>query len=166
MAVQTAMAEAKQAEQRALTVIEQGKANAAEAKWKQEAIKAIEVTKAEQQKEVAVTEAKQRLETQTLDAQAAEQYRIAQVKKADGDAYYKREVMEADGALQQRLDAYVTVSKRNAEAIQNYGGAWVPNVQFGGSDSSQGGATTLLDLLAVKAAKDLSVEVTPPAPKR
>jgi len=167
MSVQTAIAEAKQAEQRTLTVIEQGKATAAEARWKQEAIKATEVTKAEQEREVQVTAAKQRLEVTTLDAQSAEQYKIAQVKKADGDSYYKREVMEADGALEQKLRAYVAVQNRYAEAIEKYQGAWVPNVQFGGSASSTGsGATTLIDLLTVKAAKDLSLELETSTTKR
>ena len=40
MDVQTAIADAKKAEQRTITVSEQGKANAAEAKWKQEGLKA------------------------------------------------------------------------------------------------------------------------------
>ena len=162
MSVQTAIAEAKQAEQKTLTVIEKGKAQAAEEKWKQEAIKAREVTRADQEKQVAVTEAQKRLEVNTLDAQAAEQYRIAQIKKGEGDSAYKRLVMEADGALQQKLDAYVKVQNRYAEAIEKYQGAWVPNVQFGQTgNGSTNGATTLIDLLSVKAAKDLSVEVTP-----
>ena len=44
MDVQTAIADAKKAEQRAITVEQQGRANAAEAKWAQEQIKATQVT--------------------------------------------------------------------------------------------------------------------------
>src|SRR3989338_11194286 len=58
MDVQTAIADAKKAEQRTITVSEQGKANAAEAKWKQEGLKATEVTLAQQKLEVATLEAK------------------------------------------------------------------------------------------------------------
>ncbi|MEK7130485.1 MAG: hypothetical protein AAB793_02415 [Patescibacteria group bacterium] len=53
MDVQTAIADAKKAEQRAITVAKEGEANAAKAKWDQEVVKAKEVTAAEQRKEVA-----------------------------------------------------------------------------------------------------------------
>src|SRR5438067_4307679 len=57
MQVQTAIANAKQAEQEALTAKSQGEASAAKAKWEQEVVKAREVTKAEQEQAVAVLNA-------------------------------------------------------------------------------------------------------------
>ncbi|MCA9773783.1 MAG: hypothetical protein KC466_15305 [Myxococcales bacterium] len=161
MDVQTAIADAKKAEQRAITVAKQGEASAAEAKWKQEVIKAKAVTEAEQQLEVA-----------RLGAQAAEQYKAEQLLRADGDATYKREVMQADGALQQKLEALVAINKAYAQAIENHQGPWVPNIVMGGGTQSQGGASQavgLVDLLTAKAAKDLSLDLslnttqTPPA---
>lgn len=53
MAVATARAQSLAAQQEAIRAEEQGKARAAEAKWEQERIKAVEVTKAEQEYEVA-----------------------------------------------------------------------------------------------------------------
>jgi regulator of protease activity HflC (stomatin/prohibitin superfamily) len=51
--VQQAIAQAKKAEQQAITAAKQGEAAAAEAKWKQEVIKAQAVTQAEQERAVA-----------------------------------------------------------------------------------------------------------------
>lgn len=62
MAVQTAKAEALKAKQDAIKAEEQGKADAAKAKWEQEVIKAKAVTKAQQEYEVAALQAKQALE--------------------------------------------------------------------------------------------------------
>ena len=53
MAVATARAQSLAAQQEAIRAEEQGKAQAALAKWEQEKIKAVEVTKAEQEYEVA-----------------------------------------------------------------------------------------------------------------
>ena len=133
------------------TVEQQGRAQAAEAKWQQEVIKAKQVTEAES-----------RLAVQILANQEAEQYRQATLKRAEADAGYRRQVMAADGALEQKLHAYVQVNAKYAEAIQNYKGNWVPGVMTGGGGSVNG-ATTLIDLLSVKAARDLSLELTPTA---
>jgi len=73
MQIQTSIAQAMEARQLAIRAEEQGKARAAEEKWKQEAIKAVEVTKGQQALEVA-----------TLAAKEAEQ--IALRVKAEGDA--------------------------------------------------------------------------------
>ena len=162
MDVATAIAESRKAEQRKLTVEAEGAAKAAETKWQQEAIKAREVTAAEQRKEVATLEAQQRRDVATLDAEAAEQYRLKKLREAEGDATYKREVMQADGALAQKLDAYIKVNERYAEAIQGHAGPWVPNIQFSGSGSSgaQGGsaALDLISLLTAQTAKELSLD--------
>ena len=65
MQVQTSIANAKKAEQDALTTEQTGKAAAAKAKWDQEVIKAQMVTEAQQTKEVAALDA----QTALLDAQ-------------------------------------------------------------------------------------------------
>lgn len=49
----TAKAKALEAVQRTIQIEEEGKASAAQAKWEQEKIKAVEVTKAQQAFEVA-----------------------------------------------------------------------------------------------------------------
>lgn len=151
MQVQTAIAESRQAEQRTITVEQQGKANAAAAKWEQETLKAK-----------AVTEAEQQLAVQTLRNQTAEQYKQEQLKKAEGDAGYRRQIMAADGALQIKLNAYVEAQRVWADAVARHQGPWVPSVVMGQSGSNNGGnaASALVDMLTAKTAKDLGLDLT------
>lgn len=152
MQVQTAIAESRQAEQRTITVEQQGKANAAEAKWAQETLKAK-----------AVTEAEQQLAVQTLRNQTAEQYRQEQLKKADGDAGYRRQVMAADGALAQKLETIKQINAVWADAFANSKNPVVPGIVMGGAAGGNAASNTqsLMDMLTVKAAKDLSVDLSP-----
>lgn len=164
MDVQTAIADAKKAEQRAITVVEQGKATAAEEKWKQEAIKAQAVVEAEQKKAVAITGAEQNRETARLEQEAAGFYKQAQVLRGEGDAAYKQKVMEADGALTQKLEAYKAVQFKWAEEVGKQ--KWVPEVQMGASSTGGNPAVDLMNLLSVKAARDLSLDLTTAGNKR
>lgn len=151
MQVQTAIAEAKQAEQRKLTVEAEGAANAAKSKWDQEVIKAKRVTEAQQELEVA-----------RLNNERAEQERQAILKLASGEAEARRLKMQADGALEQKLKAYVDVNHGYAQAIQNYKGNWVPTIATGSSSSQAGsGAQALIDMLTVKTAQDLGLDAKP-----
>ena len=150
MDVQTAVAEAKKAEQRAITVAEEGKANAAKAKWEQETIKAR-----------AVTEAQQKLEVATLDAKAAEQFKRGEILRGEGESARKRLVMQADGALEPKLDALVKINATYADAIARYQGQWVPSVVMGsgGSAAPASGAQQLVDMLTLKTARDLGLDL-------
>jgi alanyl-tRNA synthetase len=156
MEVQTAVANSKRAEQEALTTVKQGEANAAKAKWEQETIKAK-----------AVTEAQQQLEVATLATKAAEQFKLAETLKGEGEAARRKLVMEADGALDKKLAAYTEVSKAYADAIAKYTGHWVPNIIMGGTgtganQTAQNGATDLINLLTINAAKQLSLDMSLP----
>lgn len=154
MDVQTAIADAKKAEQRAITVAEQGKADAAKAKWEQEVIKAKAVTEAEQKKEVA-----------KLDAEAAELKKREQTLLGEGEAARKRAVMSADGALERKLETYKEVNKMWAEAFKGYGGSLVPSVVMGGQNNSGAAVSTtqtILDMIGVKAARDLGLDMNVP----
>jgi len=44
--------------------------------------------------------------------------------------------MEADGALEKKLQAYIEVSKLYASAIKDYKGHWVPGVVMGGGNGT------------------------------
>lgn len=151
MDVQTAIADAKKAEQKTITVSEQGKASAAEAKWKQETIKATEVTLAQQKLEVAI-----------LEAKAAEQTKLKDILLGEGQAIAKKLIMEADGGLQVKIDASVKIYERFASAIENYKGNWVPTIIMGadkeGSGVAGSGATQLINLLTAKTAHDLALD--------
>lgn len=147
--VQIALANAKRAEQDALTIAKQGEATAAKAKWDQETIKAKEVTAAEQKRDVA-----------RLDKEAAEFTKQKLILEGQGESEKRRLVMSADGALEQKLRAYEEVNKSYATAIQNYKGQWVPNTVFGATNGSMNGATALVDLLTAKTARDLQLDMS------
>ena len=152
MQVQTAIAQAKQAEQQAITAAKTGEADAAKAKWEQEVIKAK-----------VVTEAQQKLEVAQLDAKAAEQFKIAETLRGEGEANRRRAVMQADGALEKKLNAWVDVNHAYADAIKNHGGSWVPQVAMGGQSANGGmNATELLNLFTAKTARDLSLNLALP----
>lgn len=148
--VQIAQANARKSEQDALTVEAQGKAKAASAKWEQETIKAKEVTFAQQKLEVA-----------QLAAKTAEQFKQEQILMGQGEAERKRLVMAADGALDPKLKAYIEVNKNYAAAIAAYQGNWVPGVVMGDAGGKNtGGAQQMIEMLTVKAARDLSLDVS------
>ena len=147
--VQIAQANALKAEQEAITAAKQGEALAAKAKWEQEVIKAQKVT-----------EAQQKLEVAELEAKAAEQYKRQQILEGEGEAQKKQLIMNADGALDKKLEAYVEIQKAYASAIENYKGNWVPSYVSGNAGAQAGlGAQQMIDLLSIKAAKDLGLDM-------
>lgn len=187
MAVQIAIATSKEAEQRALTVAKQGEANAAEARWKQEVLKATAVTLAQQEAEVAKTNADREatvartnaareaevqktnaqrdLTVAQLNVQTAEQVKQAAILKGEGEATARQLIINADGALAQKLDAWVKSQQAWATAFGGYKGNLVPQVVTGGGTgggtvTAGSSANDLLSLMAVKAAKDLSLDMT------
>jgi len=147
MQVQTAMAQTREAEQRKLTAEATGKADVAKAQYEKEV-----------QKIQAVTEARQRLEVAQLEAQAAEQYKKQQILIGEGDAAKRRLVMQADGALQQKLEAWVTAQQSWAEAFSKYQGAVVPTIQSG-SGQGTNGAVNFMEIMGAKAARDLALDL-------
>jgi hypothetical protein len=151
MQVQTAIAQAREAEQKAITVAKQGEAAAATAKWEQEVIKAKEVTSAEQRKEVA-----------RLDADAAEFRKLANIRDGEGEARKRELIMSADGALALKLATYEKVNQMYATAIGAYTGNWVPSVVWGGGSSATAGsgAMGLVDLVSAKTALDLGLDMS------
>ena len=154
MQVQTAIAKAKEAEQDAIRAEKEGQAEAARAKWKQEVIKAQAVTEAEQQKEVA-----------KLAMESAEYFKKEQILKGEGEAARKKLVMSADGALDKKLDAWIQVNQQYADAMKNYQGDWVPSVVMGSNGKEGGannGAQDFINLMMMKTAQDLSLDLSVP----
>jgi hypothetical protein len=148
--VQIAIANAKKAEQDAITTAKQGEATAAKAKWEQEALNAKEIALAE--KNVAVA---------TLGAKAAEQYKKEQILRGEGDAQAKALRMNADGALDAKLEAYKEVNSKYADSIAKaQPGAWTPAVVMGSGGSTQGGAQSLIDMFAAKTARELGIDMS------
>jgi regulator of protease activity HflC (stomatin/prohibitin superfamily) len=149
MAVQTAIVEAKKAEQAAITAEQTGKAEAAKAKWDQEVIKAKEVTAGEQ-----------RLAVARLDAESAEQTKRRLILEGEGEGAKRRAIIAGDNALDKRLEAWLSAQKYYADAIKGYQGNWVPSVVMGGAGATNAaGGTQLLELIGIKAARDLALDM-------
>jgi regulator of protease activity HflC (stomatin/prohibitin superfamily) len=149
MQVQTAIANAKRAEQDALTTAKQGEADAAKAKWEQEVIKARMVTEAESNKAVA-----------ELAVQTAELEKRKLILEGEGEAAKKRLVMQANGALEQKLQAWIESQKYWSDAFKNYQGQIVPTYQMGGPSNGSNGAQNFMDLMMMKTAKDLNLDLS------
>lgn len=147
MQVQTAIANAKRAEQEKFTVEQQGAADAAKTKWEQEAKNAQ-----------IIAEADGRRRSAEQDALAAEQEKRANILRGQGEAERKKLVMQANGALEQKLETYLETQKVWAEALSKYQGAIVPQIQTGGSTTSNG-ALNFAELMSMKAARDLSLDL-------
>lgn len=151
-----------------------------------EAAKAVAQTKAEQEKAVAETNAQRDKDVQELAAQrdknvaevAANQrlavaqldQKAAEAKKAEltllgeGEAARKKAVIEADGALQQKLDAWVQAQQAWAGALAKHQGAIVPSTIMGGGVTpgqavAGNGVAAFMDLLTANAAKQLSLDL-------
>lgn len=149
MAVQTSMAEAKKAEQNLITTQKQGEAAAAAAKWEREKAKAVAIVEAEQNRDV-----------EKLNVETAKAYKEAILLRAEADAEARRKLMQADGALQQKLQAWLTAQQYWADAVKGYQGNWTPSIVQGGSNTGGvGGAQSLIDLLSAKTARDLSLDL-------
>jgi regulator of protease activity HflC (stomatin/prohibitin superfamily) len=157
MAVQQAIVNARKAEQDALTVEQQGKAAAAKAKWDQEVEKATAVTSAEKDKAVAVTQAEKDKDVAALALETAKLNAQQTVTTARADADAKKLAVQANNNFQERINAYVKVMEAWATA---YGAQrQTPDVQLGGGGA--GGTAAAMDILAVKAARDLQVQPKP-----
>lgn len=148
MAVQTAIAESKKAEQQAITAEANGKAAAAEKRWEQEALKAQAVTIAEKMRDSA-----------KLMAEAAEFTKKEQTLLGEGEGARKRAAMIANGALEQKLEAWVTAQQAWADAFSKYTGNIVPSVQTGSAGSGNG-AANFMEIMGIKAARDLGIDMS------
>ena len=148
MAVQTAVARAKEAEQDALTAEQRGLANAKKARWEQEVIKAQQMTEAEQ-----------RLGVAEFDRKTAEQRKLESILLGQGEAERRRLVMEADSALEVKIAAWKEVNKYYAEQIGKQ--RWVPEIQWGGSGQQIPGqaANDLVNLFVINTAKQLGLDM-------
>jgi len=140
------------------------------AQYEEEIVKKRAEVEAERDASVAQIAAEQRVsvaEQAALEAQqlrdAAEFYKEEQVLRGEGDAEYRRQLLEADGALQAKLEAYVAVMEAAFAAIGQQ--QWVPElwIQNGeGADGNQ--AMALIDLLTAKVLQDLGLDLSTELP--
>lgn len=141
LAVVTAKTKSLEAIQKTILVTEQGKQAAETAKWKQEEIKAKEVTKAQQEYEVA-----------ELAAKTAQQ--VALKVKAEGEAKAAANAALVRAGLTP-LEA-ATIKKETAIGIAHElaqsNVQWVPSVMYGGSSQS---GNTSMDAVGLKMLMDI-----------
>jgi hypothetical protein len=147
-----AIANAKKADQDAITAEATGKATATKAEWDERTVQAK-----------AIANAQARVTIADASVKEAEAYKKAQILRGEGDARSKELVMAADGQLDKKLEALIKMNDRYATAIEKaQPGAWSPAVVMGGGAGGNGGsnASNLIDLLSAKAAREVGVDLS------
>ena len=161
--------ERKEQEEQRLLAIQRGETNIA---TEQAAAKTVQIkatTDAETSKKLVLIKAAQvreeariSKETSEINLEKAKIDAQSVTVAADAEAYKKKAILTADGALKQKLDAWVRAQNAWADAASKIN---VPHTVFGGGGS--GGNTgnalntvgTFMDIMTAKAAKDLSLEM-------
>lgn len=156
-----------QEEEQKLLAVARGEREVAERQAAAKVIQIEKTTDAETEKQLAITAAEREREAARI---AKEQSEILLEKAridaeavqvaADAEAYAKTQILEADNALAQKLDAEVEIQRLWAEAFARRN---VPTYVFGGTGSSDGGApvgsddeaSRLFQILTLQAAERL-----------
>jgi protein-disulfide isomerase len=93
------------------------------------------------------------------DRAAAGEEKQANILRGEGEATRKKLVMAADGALQQKLDAYVATQAAWAGAFAERA---VPSTVFGGGAAgTDSDVSAFMQLMTVNAAKELGLNPNP-----
>lgn len=125
MSIVTAKAKALEAAQLRVQAEEEGKRDAEKARWKQEEIKAVEVTKAQQAFEVAALQAKE------ADEKAK---KIMAEGRAEAEA--NRLKVQAGLTPQEKAEWEYKTTVGVAEALSKSNVRWVPEIMMGNSSGS------------------------------
>lgn len=141
MSIVTAKAKALEAVQRTIQIEEEGKASAAQAKWEQEKIKAVEVTKAQQAFEVAELQAKEANEKAK---------KIIAEGKAEAEA--NRLKVQAGLTPQEQAEWNYKTTVGVAEALSKSEVKWVPDVMLSGN----GGGNNAMDAVGLRMVMDIA----------
>lgn len=186
MAITVARANAEKATEEAKTKEQEGLSAVMKARYEQEVLKVVATVKAGQEKEVAVIssekekematiaaqkelevaelqkkqaeiKATQGLEVARLDRQAAEETAKRIVSLGNAEAEAKKAIFTADGALKDKLAAFVESQTVWANA---YSLRRVPSMVMGGSgQNSDSDAFDLQTAIAVKIMNDLNLDL-------
>ncbi len=142
------------AQQQTLTAKAKGEQALVEIEYQQKQVQTKTLVEAETKVKVA--------EQDKLQQKIAYEGAILEAKKikelANAEAYAKKAIMVADGALEMKLKAQIEVQKAWADAFSKYTGAIVPMYQTGGV-SNGNGAISFMELMTAKTAKDFSLEL-------
>jgi len=135
----------------------------AKAKGEQALVEIEYQQKQDQTKQVVEAQTKVKVaEQDKLQQKIAYEGAILEAKKikelADANAYARQRIMQADGALEMKLNAQVEVQKVWADAFSKYTGAVVPQIQTGGGTTGNG-ALNFMDIMTAKTAKDFALDM-------
>jgi hypothetical protein len=135
----------------------------AKAKGEQALVEIEYQQKQEQTKQVVEAQTKVKVaEQDKLQQKIAYEGSILEAKKikelADANAYAKQRIMQADGALEMKLNAQVEVQKVWADAFSKYTGAVVPQIQTGNGQTTNG-ALNFMEIMTAKTAKDFALDM-------
>lgn len=158
-----------QQQEEKLLAIAKGDRQVAERQAKAKVEQIQKTTDAETTKQLVLTKANQQKEQATIDKETAqinlEKARIdaTRIKTlADAEAHKKRALLNADNALQPKLDAEIEIQKVWADA---YAKRNVPTTVFGGSGGTSGApvggdaeVSNFMKLMTLEAAKRLNYE--------
>jgi hypothetical protein len=98
------------------------------------------------------------IEIANKQVEQARLFKQEQTLLGEGEGARRLAVMQANGALEQKLAAYIEVQK--AWAVEVGKQRWVPEIQFNGTAGASGdnSAMTLMQIIGAKAAKDLALD--------
>jgi regulator of protease activity HflC (stomatin/prohibitin superfamily) len=144
------------AQQEALTAKAQGERELVTIEYEKKKEQTAQVVAAQTIVEVA----KQDLMAQKIKRSASVEEAGKIKTLADANAYEKARMIQADGALQQKLAAWTTSQEYWAKAFSEYQGAIVPQMQWGGNSNNINGATNFMELMGMKAARDLNLDLS------
>lgn len=165
----------EQEEQR-LLAIQEGETNIAKRQAEERAVQIQATTKAETAKKLALIAAEQQRAQAEIAKQTAE-IRLEQTRidaegrriAAEAEAYEKSVILEADGALQAKLAAWVEAQKSWSSAAAQIN---VPTTVFasgensGSTGSALGTVDQFMQLMMMKSAKDLGLDTRISSPSK
>lgn len=134
-------AKAAAAQQETIRIAEEGKAMSEKAKWEQEKIKIVEVTKAEQQREVS-----------RLAAEKAEFDKKRIIAEGQAEAEAARLKVAAGLSPSERAEWDYKTTVGVAEALSKSNVRWVPEIMINGKDGS---STSAMDAVGFNMMMDI-----------
>lgn len=142
------------AQQEAMTAEAEGRRRLVEIEYEEKQRQTQAVVQAETQVKLAIKD-KEKQEI-ALTAARLEAQKIKAL--AEAEAFAKKEIMKADGALEKKLAAYKDVQQMWAMAFQNYQGDLVPKFQTGATGKGGNAGIDFMEIMSAKAAMDLNLD--------
>ena len=147
------------AQQEELTAAAEGRKRLVEIEYKKKEEQTSQLVEAE----TSVRLAEKDKEKQVIALEAARMEAEKIKALANAEAYAKEKMMKADGALEKKLQTYSDVQRMWADAFSKYQGDLVPQIQTGGGAGANNNAgLDFMQLMSMKAAKDLGLEMNVP----